>query len=50
VERVDALHRKLLLESYSGMLEKLQAQGGDDIVIDIEQQVSCVSATAVDEQ
>jgi hypothetical protein len=42
VERVDALHHELMLESYSGML--------NDIVIDIEQQVSCVGATAVDEQ
>jgi hypothetical protein len=49
VERTDVLHHKLLLESCSGMLEKLQSQGGEDDVVDIEQQVSSVDATVVDE-
>jgi hypothetical protein len=36
VERVEVLHRELLLESCSGMLKKLQARGGEDDVVDIE--------------
>jgi hypothetical protein len=50
VERTDVLHRKLLLESYSGMLEKLQARGDEDNVVNVEQQLSSVGATTVDEQ
>jgi hypothetical protein len=50
VERVEVLHRKLLLESCSGTLEKLQARGGEDDVVDVEQQVSSVSVAVVDEQ
>jgi hypothetical protein len=50
VERVDALNDKLLLESCSGTLEKLWARGGEDNVINIEQQISKVGDTAVDEQ
>jgi hypothetical protein len=50
VERVEVLHRKLLLESYSGTLEKLRARGDEDDVVDVEQQVSNVSAAAVDEE
>jgi hypothetical protein len=50
VERVEVLHRELLLESCSGTLEKLRARGGEDDVVDVEQQVSSVSAVAVDEQ
>jgi hypothetical protein len=37
VERAEVLHHKLLLESCSGMLEKLRAWGGEGDVIDIEQ-------------
>jgi hypothetical protein len=37
VERAEVLHCELLLESYSGMLEKLRARGGDDDVVDVEQ-------------
>jgi hypothetical protein len=50
VERVKVLHRELLLESWSGTLKKLWAQGSEDDVVDIEQQVSSISATTVDEQ
>jgi hypothetical protein len=50
VERAEVLHRKLLLESCSGTLEKLRARGGEDDDIDVEQQVSSVDAAAVDEQ
>jgi hypothetical protein len=50
VERVEVLHRELLLESCSGTLEKLRARGDEDDVVDVEQQVSSVSAVAVDEQ
>jgi hypothetical protein len=50
VERVEVLHRELLLESCSGMLEKLRARGGEDDVVDIEQQVSSVGTAMVDEQ
>jgi hypothetical protein len=39
-----------LLESCSGMLEKLRARGGEHDVIDVEQQVSSVGATTVDKQ
>jgi hypothetical protein len=49
VERVVVLHRELLLESCSGMLEKLWARGSEDDVVDVEQQVSSVGATAIDE-
>jgi hypothetical protein len=44
------VHRELLLESWSGTLEKLQARGSEDDVVDVLQQVSSVDATAVDEQ
>jgi hypothetical protein len=37
VERAEVLHGELLLESCSGMLEKLRARGGEDDVIDVEQ-------------
>jgi hypothetical protein len=50
VERVKVLHRELLLESCSGILEKLWARGGEDDVVDVEQEVSNVSASTVDEQ
>jgi hypothetical protein len=36
VERAEVLHRELLVESYSGTLEKLQARGGEHDVIDVE--------------
>jgi hypothetical protein len=36
VERAEVLYRELLLESCSGTLEKLRAQGGEYDVIDIE--------------
>jgi hypothetical protein len=36
VKRVKVLHRELLLESCSDMLEKLRARGGEDDVIDVE--------------
>jgi hypothetical protein len=49
VERVEVLHRELLLESCNGMLEKLRARGGEDDVVDVEQQVSSVDTVAVDE-
>jgi hypothetical protein len=50
VERAEVHHRELLLESCSGMLEKLQARDGEDDVIDIEQQISSVGVATVDEQ
>jgi hypothetical protein len=50
VERVEVLHRELLLESCSGTLEKLRARGGEYNVIDVEQQVSSVGAAAIDKQ
>jgi hypothetical protein len=50
VERAEVLHRELQLESCSSMLEKLRVQGGEDDVVDVEQQVSSVSAAAVDKQ
>jgi hypothetical protein len=50
MERAEVLHRELLLESYSGMLEKLRARGGEDDVVDIEQQVSGVDAMMIDGQ
>jgi hypothetical protein len=50
VERVDALLGELLLESSSGTLEKLQARGSEDDIVDVEQQVSSVGVVAVDEQ
>jgi hypothetical protein len=50
VERVEVLHRELLLERCSGMLEKLQARGGEDDVVDVEQQVSSVGTAVVDKQ
>jgi hypothetical protein len=48
VKRAEVLHRELLLESCSGTLEKLWARGGEDDVIDVEQQVSSVGTAAVD--
>jgi hypothetical protein len=42
VERADVLHHELLLEICSGILEKLRAWGGEDDVVDIEQQISGV--------
>jgi hypothetical protein len=50
MERVEVLHRELLQESCSGMLEKLWARGGEDDVVDVEQQVSSVGTMTVDEQ
>jgi hypothetical protein len=50
VERAEVLHHELLLESCSGTLEKLCARGGEDDVVDVEQQISSVGAAAVDEQ
>jgi hypothetical protein len=50
VERAEVLQHELLLESCSGILEKLQARGGEDDVIDVEQQVSSVGAAMIDEQ
>jgi hypothetical protein len=50
VERAEVLHRELLLERCSGTLEKFWAQGGEDNVVDVEQQVSSVGAAVVDEQ
>jgi hypothetical protein len=50
VERAEVLHHELLLQSCSGTLEKLQAQGGEDDVIDVEQHISSVGAMTVDEQ
>jgi hypothetical protein len=50
VERDNVLHRELLLESCSGMLEKLRSRGSEDDVIDVEQQVSSVDVVVVDEQ
>jgi hypothetical protein len=49
VERTEVLHRELLLKSYSGTLEKLRARGGEDDVVDVEQQVSSVGAVVVNE-
>jgi hypothetical protein len=49
VDRAKVLHRELLLESCSSTLKKLRAQGGEDDV-NVEQQVSSVSAEAVNEQ
>jgi hypothetical protein len=50
VKRVEVLHRKLLLKSYSGTLDKLRARGSEDDVVNIEQQVSSVSTVEVDEE
>jgi hypothetical protein len=50
VERTEVLHCELLLESRSGTLEKLRARGGEDDVVDVEQQVSSVGAATVDKQ
>jgi hypothetical protein len=50
VERAEVVHHKLLLESCSGTLEKLRARGGEYDVVDVEQQLSSVGATTVDEQ
>jgi hypothetical protein len=50
VERAEVLHYELLLESCSGTLEKLRARGGEDDVVNVEQQVSSVDAVTVDEQ
>jgi hypothetical protein len=50
VERAEVLHRELLLESCSGTLEKLQAQGSEHDAVDVEQRVSSVGVVAVDEQ
>jgi hypothetical protein len=50
VERTEVLHRELLLKSCSGTLEKLRARGGEDDVVDVEQQVSSVGAVVVNEQ
>jgi hypothetical protein len=50
VERAEVLHSEVLLESHSGTLEKLRAPGGEDDVVDVEQQISSVSTVVVDEQ
>jgi hypothetical protein len=50
VEGVEVLHGELLLESHSGMLEQLWAWGGEDDVINVEEQVRDVGATTIDEQ
>jgi hypothetical protein len=50
VERAEVLHHELLLLSCSGMLDKLRVRGGEDDVIDLEQQVSDVDAVMVDKQ
>jgi hypothetical protein len=50
VEEAEVLHHELLLESWSGTLEKLRARSGEDDVIDIEHQVRSVNAMMVDEQ
>jgi hypothetical protein len=44
------LHGKLPLAGCSGTLEKLQARGGEDDVIDVEKQVCSVGIAAVDKQ
>jgi hypothetical protein len=44
VEGATILNGELLLQSCSHTLEKLQAQGGEDNVVDIGQQVSSVEA------
>jgi hypothetical protein len=44
VKWVKVLHRELLPESHSGLLEKLWARGGEENVIDVEQQVRSVGA------
>jgi hypothetical protein len=50
VARAEVLHHELLVKSCSGTLEKLRAQGGEDDVVDVEQQVSSDGAVMVDEQ
>jgi hypothetical protein len=50
MEGAEVLHGKLLVESRSGMLEKPQTRGGEDDVVDVEEQVGDVSAVTVDEQ
>jgi hypothetical protein len=50
VEVVEVLHGEMLLESCSGMLEKLRTRGGEDDVVNVEQQVSNVGVAAVDDQ
>jgi hypothetical protein len=49
VEKVEVLHRELLLESYSGTLEKLRARDGEHDVIDVVQKVGSVGTVVVDE-
>jgi hypothetical protein len=36
VERVETLHRELLLKSCSGTLKQLRARGGEDDVVEVE--------------
>jgi hypothetical protein len=50
VEGAEVLYRELLLESCSGTLEKIQARGSEDDVVDVEQHVSSVGAATIDEQ
>jgi hypothetical protein len=50
VKRTQILHSKLPLESSSSALQKIQVQGDEDDVIDIQWQVHNVGAAMVDEQ
>jgi hypothetical protein len=50
VEGAEVLHGELLLESCSGVLKKLQAQGSEVDVVDVEKQICDISATMIDKQ
>jgi hypothetical protein len=50
VERPQVLHRKLLLEAGDDATHKLRGGGGEDDVVDVEEEVRCIGAATEDEQ
>jgi hypothetical protein len=42
VERPEVLHRKLPLEAGDDATQKLRGGGGEDDVVDVEQEVRCI--------
>jgi hypothetical protein len=50
VERPEVLHRKLPLEAGDDATQKLGGGGGEDDVVDVEEEVRCIQTVTKDEQ
>jgi hypothetical protein len=50
VERPEVLHRKLPLEEGDDATQKLEGGGGEDDVVDVEEEVRCIRTMTKDEQ